>query len=109
MQQNGPMMLESKKREDNCLWHAEKLRIRGDQNARTAMHYVTGLNSSTRVVKEAKEQKQRKVMCPSKKCPSRLDVLVIAAHREQGLAARKALLHCMCRERRCFEREKGFK
>ena len=78
-------MLESKKPENDYLWHVEKLSVRGDQNTRTAMHYVTGLHPSIRVVKEAKEQKQRKVICPSKKFPLRLDVFVVVAHQEQGL------------------------
>ena len=85
MQQNGPMMLESKKRGGNYLWHAEKLRICGDQNTRTAMHYVTGLHPSIRVVKEAKEQKQRKVICPGIKFLLKLNAFVVVAHQEQGL------------------------
>ena len=49
------------------------------------MNYVTGLNPSIRVVQEAREQKQRKVTCPSIKRLLKLDVLVVVAHQEQGL------------------------
>lgn len=84
-QQSDPIMLESMKPIEIYIWHAERLSIWSDRNIRTAMNHVTGLNSFIRVVKEAKEQKQRKVTCPSNKRLSKLDVLVVAAHQEQGL------------------------
>ena len=51
-QQSSPIMLEIKKRDDDYVWHAQKLSICSDRNIRTAMYYVTGLNPSIRVVKE---------------------------------------------------------